>query len=146
MKFIMTSTTYVHNRKFRAGASMIKYKRELCFLGTCKPGQRSAYLKQAPAGLIHAVGNVAKILLEGDLHLTESQRQKLRKQRENLITLAAHGASVQKKQKILISQRGGSLLVAIWQVIKPLVSSYGQGIATLPSPSDFPIISSCVHR
>ena len=82
---------------------MKKYKKELCFLGTCKRGQRATYLKQAPAGLIHAVGDVAKTLLKGNLPLTEAQRRKLRKQRGNLITLATRGGSVQNKRKILSS-------------------------------------------
>ena len=60
-------------------ARVKKYKKELCFLGTCKKQQRVNYIKHAPVGVIHGVGDVAKTLLQGNLPIKDHQRRKLRK-------------------------------------------------------------------
>ena len=99
-----------------------KYKSDLCFLGTCPQKQRGVYLKSAPAGLIQAVGDIAQTLLPGNLPLRDAQRKKLRMHKRVLMTLAGRKQSIQKKRKILISQRGGNLLGTIWSAIKSLLS------------------------
>ena len=101
-------------------ARIKKYKKELCFLGTCKKHQRVNYIKHAPAGVIHAVGDAAKTLLHGNLPIKNHQHKKLRKKIKSLKTLAARKGSIVKKSKILSSQRGGSFLGTIWSVIKEL--------------------------
>lgn len=101
-------------------ARIKKYKKELCFLGTCKKQQRVKFIKHAPAGVIHAIGDAAKTLLHGDLPIKEYHRRKLRKEIKSLKTLAARRESIAKKRKILTSQKGGSFLGTIWNVIKEI--------------------------
>ena len=99
---------------------MKKYKKELCFLGTCKKQQRCNFLKSVPSEVIHAIGDAAKTLLTGNLPMKEYHRKKLRKGINSLKTLARKRESITKKRKLLSSQRGGSILGTIWSVIKEL--------------------------
>ena len=99
---------------------MIKYKRELCFLGTCKKKQRCNFIKLAPAEVIHAVGDVANTVLRGKLPIKELQRKKLRRELTSLKKLAMKKGSLAQKRKLLTSQRGGSILGTLWSVIKNL--------------------------
>ena len=101
-------------------ARIKKHKQELCFLGTCKKQQRVNFIKNAPAGVIHAIGDAAKTLLHGDLPIKPHHRRKLRKEIKSLKTLATRGESIDKKRKILSSQKGGSFLGTLWNVIKEI--------------------------
>ena len=67
---------------------MKKHKKELCFLSKCSRAQRSNYLNTAPSTLIHAVGDCAKTLLEGDLPISNYYRKRLRKDINALKTLS----------------------------------------------------------
>ena len=65
---------------------MIKYKNELCFLGTCNKKQRCNYFKIAPGEAI--MGNVANTVLRGKLPIKELQRKILRREMTTLKKLA----------------------------------------------------------
>ena len=67
---------------------MIKYKNDLCFLGTCNKKQRCNYIKIAPGEVINAVGDVANTVLRWKLPLKELQRKKLRREMTPLKQLA----------------------------------------------------------
>ena len=97
---------------------MIKYKNELCFLGTCNKKQRCNYIKIAPDEVINAVGDVANTVLRGKLPIKELQRKKLRRELASLKKLATTKSSLKHKRKLLSSQRGGSILGTLWTVIK----------------------------
>ena len=98
---------------------MQKYKKELCFLGTCKKNQRYIFVKNASNQIINAVGDAIKTLLTGNLPISSYYRKKLRKDISKLRLLSSKGAVLRKK-KLLQSQRGGSLLATVWNVIKNL--------------------------
>ncbi|MEE8289667.1 MAG: hypothetical protein V3R25_09670 [Nitrosomonadaceae bacterium] len=99
---------------------MLRHKNELCFLGTCSKKQRDNFVKVAPAQVIHAVGDVANTVLRGKLPIKSQQRKKLRKELSNLKKLALKRGSLAGKRKLLVSQRGGSILGTLWSVIKDL--------------------------
>lgn len=98
---------------------MRKYKKELCFLGTCKKNQRCTFIKSASNQIINALGDAIKTLLTGNLPISNHYRKKLRKDISKLKLLSSKGGIV-KKKRFLQSQRGGSLLGTIWNVIKNL--------------------------
>ena len=98
---------------------MKKYKKELCFLGTCKKNQRQNFVSRASSELLNALGDAIKTLLTGNLPISSYYRKKLRKDISKLKFLSSKGGIV-KKKKFLQSQRGGSLLGTIWHVIKDL--------------------------
>ena len=97
---------------------MRKYKNELCFLGTCAKGQRCNYLKRAPAGVVGAVGDVANTVLRGKLPISTPNRGKLRREIKTLKKLSSKNASLASKKRILSSQKGGSILKTLWNVVK----------------------------
>ena len=101
-------------------ARMKKYKKELCFLSKCSKTQRDNYLKTAPSTLIHAVGDCAKTVLEGDLPISNYYRKKLRKDISGLKTLSKRSTSITRKKKYLNSQRGSSILNLLWKVVSNL--------------------------
>ena len=75
---------------------MIKYKRKLCFLGTCKKKQRCNFIKLAPAEVIHAVGDVANTVLR-ELPIKELQRKKLCHELTSLKKLAVKNGNLAQK-------------------------------------------------
>ena len=98
---------------------MKKYKKELCFLGTCKKNQRISFVKGASNQIFNAIGDAVKTLLTGNLPISAYYRKKLRKDISKLKLLSSKGGILRKK-KLLQSQRGGSLLGTIWNIIKNL--------------------------
>lgn len=100
---------------------MRKYRKELCFLGTCKrPQDRKRFLSQAPVGVVHGVGDIAKTLLYGNLHIAKRHRRYLKSKQSVLKKLANKRLGVGSKKKILASQVGGNILGTIWNVIKEI--------------------------
>jgi len=88
-------------------------------MGTCKKNQRYIFVKNASNQVINAVGDAIKTLLTGNLPISTYYRKKLRKDISKLKLLSSKGAII-KKKKFLQSQRGGSLLGIVWNVIKNL--------------------------
>jgi hypothetical protein len=101
---------------------MRKYKSELCFLGTCSQKQRCNYLKNAPSGVVNAVGDAANSVLRGNLPLSVAHRKKLRREIKGLKSLSAKRTSLVSKRKLLATQRGGSILGVLWSAVKSLFS------------------------
>ena len=98
---------------------MKHYKKELCFLATCKKSQRKNFVSQLSSEVLNALGDAIKTLLTGNLPISPYYRKKLRKDISKLKFLSSKGG-VLKKKKFLQSQRGGSLVGTIWSVIKNL--------------------------
>ena len=98
---------------------MQKYKNELCFLGTCKKNQRRSFISGASNEIMNALGDAIRTLLTGNLPISTYYRTKLRKDIGKLKLLSSKGG-VAKKKRFLQSQRGGSLLGTVWNVIKNL--------------------------
>ena len=98
-----------------------RYKNEVCFLSTCKPSQRRAYLKTAPSGVVHAIGDIANTVLRGNLDISDANRTKLRRQQSLLKSLSSRKTSVATKRRLL-SQRGGSFLGVLWNAIKSILN------------------------
>ena len=105
---------------FNMTTRMQKHKKELCFLSRCSKDQRYNLLNTAPSSLVHAVGDCAKSVLEGDLPISNYYRKKLRKDINILKKLATRNKSITSKKKIIKSQRGSSLLAVLWKVLKGL--------------------------
>ena len=100
---------------------MRKYRKELCFLGTCKRQQdRKRFLQEAPIGVIDSVGDVSKTLLHGNLRIGPRDRKYLRSKRNYLIKLSNKKTGHRSKRKLLSSQVGGNILGTIWNVIKEI--------------------------
>ena len=99
---------------------MKKYKKELCFLGTCTRQQRTNFIKHAPTDIIHSIGDVANTVLTGNLPIQNKYRKKLRRQLTGLKQLALKRGSIARKRTLLSSQRGGSILGTLWTIIKSL--------------------------
>ena len=104
---------------------MKKYKKDLCFLGRCSHKQRVNYLKSVKPDVINAIGDVAKTILTGNLPIKVAQRKKLRARLATLKELATKQRSIKRKKTILSSQKGGSILKVLWNVIKEFILSYG---------------------
>ena len=98
---------------------MKKYKKDLCFLGRCSHKQRVNYLKSAKPDVINAIGDVVKTVLTGNLPIKPLHRKKLRSRLSTLKQLATK-SGITRKRKILSSQKGGSILGVLWNVIKNL--------------------------
>jgi hypothetical protein len=109
----------IYGNNFVMSRRMKKYKEELCFLGTCKKNQRQNFIRQASSEIINALGDAIKTLLTGNLPISTYYRNKLRKDISKLKLLSSKGG-ILKKKKFLQSQRGGSLLGTIWNVVKNL--------------------------
>ena len=98
-----------------------KYKDEVCFLSTCKPAQRRSYLKSAPPGVVHALGDIANTVLRGNLHISNANRTKLKRRQRLLESLSSPRSSLSTKKRLL-SQKGGSFLGVLWNAIKSILS------------------------
>ena len=98
---------------------MKNYREELCFLGTCKTNQHRSFISQASSEVVNALGDAIRTLLTGNLPISTYYRNKLRKVIGKLKLLSSKGDIV-KKKRFLQSQRGGSLLGTVWNVIKNL--------------------------
>ena len=105
---------------FNMTKRMQKHKKELCFLSRCSKEQRYKLLNTAPSSLVHAVGDCAKSVLEGDLPISNYYRKKLRKDINILKKLATRNNSITSKKKILKSQKGSSIIGVLWRVLKGL--------------------------
>ena len=109
----------IYGYNFVMSRRMKKYKNELCFLATCKKNQRQNFISQASNQIINALGDAISTLLTGNLPITSYYRKKLHKDIKKLKLLSSKGDII-KKKRFLASQRGGSLLGTIWNVIKNL--------------------------
>lgn len=101
-------------------ARMKKYRKELCFLSKCNKTQKNNYLKSAPSTLVHAVGDCAKTVLEGNLPISNYYRKKLRKHINGLKTLSKRSTSIVQKKRYLKSQVGGNIFSLLWKVVSNL--------------------------
>lgn len=100
-----------------------KYKNELCFLGTCNKNQRCQFAKIAPKGVFEAVGDIANTALQGGLNLKEKDKVKLRPHIATLKKLSRRTQSLTSKRRLLASQKGGSILGTLWNVVKNIFTS-----------------------
>ena len=118
-KYVLQLGLIIYVYTFTMSRRMQKYKKELCFLGTCKKSQRRIFVSRASSEVLNALGDAIKTLLTGNLPISSYYRKKLRKDISKLKLLSSKGGII-KKKKFLQSQRGGSLLGTIWNVVKNL--------------------------
>ena len=71
--------------------------------------------------LIDAIGDVALSLIKNKLPLTRKDRKEVKKHIKALRSLATSKVTQGQKKKILSSQKGGTVLGFLWNIIKNIV-------------------------
>ena len=93
------------------------------------PTARRRFLANCPKDLLTCFSECALNILKGNVELSRSQLQKLRREKHNLRQLASKRTSLTKKRRIL--QKGGfigSLLAPVLSLLAPVVGSlFGHG-------------------
>ena len=86
----------------------------------CKCNKTYNHLKTTPSTLVHAVGNCAKTVLEGDMPISIYYQKKFRKHINGLKSLSKRCASIAQKEKYLKYQVGGNIFSLLWKVVSNL--------------------------
>lgn len=84
------------------------------------PQQRRALVNSADLQLVRCICECALNILKGNVPLKSTEKKKLSKHRLFLRKLAKLGKSLKTKKKIIVNQKGGSLLPLI---LAPVVSA-----------------------
>lgn len=85
-----------------------------------KPNLRRAILQESDKALIYTICEICENLLLGNITLTEEQRKKLRRYRDDLRRLAQRGEGWKTKKQVLV-QRGGALLPLLLSVVASIL-------------------------
>lgn len=88
-----------------------------------RPTVRKVILNDANKALVYSICELCDNTLTGNVPLSQSQKQKLRKHKEILKKLARRGESWIKKKKILASQKGGALIPLLLSVLAPALGN-----------------------
>lgn len=74
----------------------------LKILYDCKPRQRKALIEYISTGQLHALSQVALNILKGNVKLSPSDINKLRRYKNIILLLSTRGESIQKKKEALL--------------------------------------------
>ena len=91
-------------------------------LQSAKPNLRKAILQESDRALIYTICEICENLLLGNIKLTDEQRKKLKRYRDDLRRLAQRGEGWQAKKKVLV-QKGGAFLPLLLSVVASMLPS-----------------------
>jgi hypothetical protein len=95
----------------------------LRILATSKDKQKKALLKTCSDNNIKAISEIALNTLSGNIKLTKTKKDRLRRFKSALRTLAKKTVPLKKKRQI-INQKGGALFPLLIPPVLSLLSSY----------------------
>ncbi len=104
-----------------------KHAKELVYLQKARPCIRNHLITKADRSLVDCLCECADNILRGNAPLTKLQKEKLKRNKDELRELRKKSVSLKKKKAIL--QKGGflgSLLAPIASVVAPLLSTLFQ--------------------
>lgn len=84
---------------------------------------RKAILGQADKDLVFSICEIVYNTLVGNVPLTPSQKEKLRKHKSVLVRLTRKNENWKEKKKVITSQRGGAFLPLILGILAPIISN-----------------------
>lgn len=90
-------------------------------LQTAKPNLRKAILKESDKSLIFAICEICDNLLQGNIPLSEAQRQQLKRFRTILRRLAQRGEGWQTKRQYLVQKGGGAFLPLLLSAVASIL-------------------------
>lgn len=99
-----------------------EHKDLLRVLQRARPSVRKAILKEADKALVYSICELCDNTLSGNVPLTPTQKQKLKKHKTVLKKLAKRGESWIKKKKAL-TQKGGAFLPLLLSVLAPAIGN-----------------------
>ena len=108
-----------------------KYASCLHTLATAKPGMSKAMIKNADAGLIKCLCECALNILKGNVPLTPSQKQKLKRHKTQLRALVKRSQPLSKKKRTL--QKGGFMPAILAPILTSILPTIGSTIGKLIS-------------
>lgn len=99
-----------------------KHKDLLRVLQRARPSVRKAILNDADKALVYSICELCDNTLTGNVPLTPSQKQRLKKHKTVLKRLAKRGESWIKKKKTL-AQKGGAFLPLLLSILAPTLGN-----------------------
>ena len=104
----------------------------LRMLYKASPKLRKALLADMPPELVRLLSECALNILKGTVVLKKAQKERLRRHRKNLRTLAKQSTSLRKKKEII--QKGGFLPGLLAGIIPALLPTVVKGLADVIIP------------
>ena len=92
-------------------------------LAKCKAKQRKALLQNISPGLLKCLCECSLNVLKGNVKLTSSQKQLLRRHRKVLRSLADRKTTVKRKKQLLV-QKGGFLPALLGPILSTLAGLF----------------------
>jgi len=91
-------------------------------LQTAKPNLRKAILRESDKSIVYAICEICDNLLIGNIPLTPTQKNKLKRYRDDLRSLAQKGKGWKAKKEHLV-QTGGNFLPLLLSVVASVLPS-----------------------
>ena len=93
-----------------------KYKSELRLIASCRPSTRRLLFNWGGAELIRSIVDVARTVLEGDLHLLKYDKIKIARNITILRKIADRNRTVMRKRMLLITKKGARAVIDLLNV------------------------------
>ena len=93
-----------------------KYKSELKLIASCRPSTRRLLFNWGGAELIRSIVDVARTVLEGDLHLLKYDKIKVARNITILRKIADRNRTVMRKRMLLITKKGARAVIDLLNV------------------------------
>ena len=93
-----------------------KYKSELKLIASCRPSTRRLLFNWGGAELIRSIVDVARTVLEGDLHLLKYDKIKVARNITILRKIADRNRTVMRKRMLLITKKGAKAVIDLLNV------------------------------
>ena len=110
-------------------SSLRKYSPHLHVLASSKPAQSRAILKAADSGLVKCICECALNIIKGNVPLSTTHKNRLRRYKKDLRFVAARGNPISKKKRVL--QKGGFLPALLAPLLAPVLPALGGAIGNL---------------
>ena len=88
----------------------------------CKPKVRKAILAESDNELVQSICECALNVLNGNVHVTKQNLNKLKRYKKTLRLLTDKKCSI-KQKRIVIQQKGGNILLALIPVVISTIAS-----------------------
>ena len=95
---------------------MKQHKSELKLIASCRPSTRRLLFNWGGAELIRSIVDVARTVLEGDLHLLKYDKIKVARNITILRKIADRNRTVMRKRMLLITKKGARAVIDLLNV------------------------------
>ena len=95
---------------------MKQHKSELKLIASCRPSTRRLLFNWGGAELIRSIVDVARTVLEGDLHLLKYDKIKIARNITILRKIADRNRTVMRKRMLLITKKGARAVIDLLNV------------------------------